>query len=102
MLTSKGLFLLDLNELAQQTPGNSKFSEPADTHQMVSEDLPCPTVCKRDLPAAPNASNQEEMFSHGRDGQQADSENMHVEEATRFHNTTAVQGPKDFPRVFRC
>ena len=25
-------------------------------------------------------------FSHGRDGQQADSENMHVEEATRFHN----------------
>jgi hypothetical protein len=99
MLTSKGLFLLDVNELAQQPPGNSKFSEPAETHQMVSEDLPCPRVCKRDLPTAPNASNQDEMFSHGRDGQQADAENMHVEEATRFHSSSPRS--KRFPKSFQ-
>ena len=80
LLTSKGLFLLDLNELAQQPRGNAQFSEFAETHQMVGEDLPCPRASEKKVIPAPNQSNQDRMFDNLRVGQPMISASVKVEQ----------------------
>ena len=97
-LTSKGLFLLDLNVLAQKQPGQSKFSRLAETHPAEDIQVEAVESSVKTSFAAPSRSHQSQvMFQHREASPYMSHEEIQMSDST----CQSTDRTKRFPSSFR-